>query len=300
MKSFSEMLKGNQHKIDKNKNGKVDAHDFKLLRKMKKEEVAVEEETCGCPKCVGEMEEQAPVAPVPDRKYIKGTPEYKKYMATKKPRTGMPTNEEAELDEVAQATGDLKDACWKGYTAVGMKMKNGKKVPNCVPVKEEEELDEKMDVSKADMGTVIKDFQKSDAPQFAGKSKEKRRQMAIAAKLQADRMKKEGVEMKSYKQFMEDLLGKLPGETEVNEEVEQIDELDMNLLKSMQKHAKANPRPKSSSDDAIDPKTGRLKPYGYRGKSEYEKSETGDDDEPKKRGRKTGVSVGSYKRRQPK
>ena len=29
----SEELKGDQHKIDKNKNGKVDAHDFKLLRK---------------------------------------------------------------------------------------------------------------------------------------------------------------------------------------------------------------------------------------------------------------------------
>ena len=28
-----EELKGNQHKIDKNKNGKIDAHDFKLLRK---------------------------------------------------------------------------------------------------------------------------------------------------------------------------------------------------------------------------------------------------------------------------
>ena len=44
--------------------------------------------------------------------------------------------------EVKKATGDLKDACWKGYTAVGMKMKNGKKVPNCVPesVKEQFEL----------------------------------------------------------------------------------------------------------------------------------------------------------------
>jgi hypothetical protein len=29
-------------------------------------------------------------------------------------------------------------ACWKGYTAVGMKNKNGRKVPNCVPVSEEE------------------------------------------------------------------------------------------------------------------------------------------------------------------
>lgn len=37
-----EQLKGNQHKIDANKNGKIDAHDFKLLRgkkDMKKEEV---------------------------------------------------------------------------------------------------------------------------------------------------------------------------------------------------------------------------------------------------------------------
>lgn len=40
-------------------------------------------------------------------------------------------------EEVKPPTGDLKDACWKGYTAVGMKMKNGRKVPNCVPVKEE-------------------------------------------------------------------------------------------------------------------------------------------------------------------
>ena len=38
--------------------------------------------------------------------------------------------------------GTLKDACWAGYEAIGMKDKNGKKVPNCVPVKEEEELDE--------------------------------------------------------------------------------------------------------------------------------------------------------------
>jgi hypothetical protein len=30
---IDEALKGDQHKIDKNKNGKVDAHDFKLLRK---------------------------------------------------------------------------------------------------------------------------------------------------------------------------------------------------------------------------------------------------------------------------
>jgi len=39
----NEELKGNQHKIDANKNGKVDAHDFKLLRAGKKPDVKKEE-----------------------------------------------------------------------------------------------------------------------------------------------------------------------------------------------------------------------------------------------------------------
>jgi hypothetical protein len=34
-----------------------------------------------------------------------------------------------------KATGDLKNACWKGYTAVGLKKKGGRTVPNCVPIK---------------------------------------------------------------------------------------------------------------------------------------------------------------------
>ena len=29
----------------------------------------------------------------------------------------------------------MTNPCWDGYTQVGMKMKNGKKVPNCVPEK---------------------------------------------------------------------------------------------------------------------------------------------------------------------
>ena len=39
------------------------------------------------------------------------------------------------------------------------------------------------DIDKMSMGDTIKDFYKSDAPQFKGKSKKKRREMAIAAKL---------------------------------------------------------------------------------------------------------------------
>lgn len=52
---------------------------------------------------------------------------------------------------------------------------------------EEYEIDEKLNLKTAEMGEVIKDFQKSDAPQFKGRTKEERRQMAIAAKLTAER-----------------------------------------------------------------------------------------------------------------
>ena len=68
----------------------------------------------------------------------------------------------------------------------------GKRYPNCVKKKtksEEVEFQEKLDLKKADMGDVVKDFYKSDAPQFKGRSKEKRREMAIAAKLTAERGK---------------------------------------------------------------------------------------------------------------
>jgi hypothetical protein len=48
-------------------------------------------------------------------------------------------------------------------------------------------LGEKLDMDKASMGDVITDFKDSNAPQFKGKSQDKRRVMAIAAKLTAER-----------------------------------------------------------------------------------------------------------------
>jgi len=45
---------------------------------------------------------------------------------------------EGENDQV-----DGGDPCWPGYEMVGMKNKNGKQVPNCVPVKEETALQER-------------------------------------------------------------------------------------------------------------------------------------------------------------
>jgi len=269
-------LTDKQKKIDKNHNGKLDAQDFKMLRK----------EDAKCPECgkpmskcdCDHMSEQSPVAPTLDRKYIKGTPENKAHKEKNKPINGHPTNkmkEEVELDEAFingreyashglmhpdHAKMDIHQpanrevdfyASKTGNKMQGKVMKNdGKQVhiqahkelgdgklhkfkvtPHLPKTTNEEaygnarkamqkkmkeefnieiteeqaadlcdiaSLDEKMDMSKADMGDVIKDFKNSDAPQFAGKSDEKRRQMAIAAKLQADRGGK-----KSYREFVE-------------------------------------------------------------------------------------------------
>ena len=65
--------------------------------------------------------------------------------------------------------------------------KKNKNVVGLVTKEEAEQVDEKLNMKKEKMGDVIKDFYKSDAPQFKGKSKEKRREMAIAAKLTAER-----------------------------------------------------------------------------------------------------------------
>ena len=78
-----------------------------------------------------------------------------------------------------------EDPCWKGYEMVGTKKKGGKEVPNCVP-KEEYQLDEKI-TAKTDMGTAIRDFEKSQSPQLAGRTKAERRKAAIAAVLTARR-----------------------------------------------------------------------------------------------------------------
>ena len=53
-----------------------------------------------------------------------------------------PENEEDEEDEDYESDNEEEDkwdnlqkACWSGYKQVGMKNKNGRQVPNCVPIK---------------------------------------------------------------------------------------------------------------------------------------------------------------------
>ena len=195
-----EELKGNQHKIDANKNGKVDAHDFKLLRSKKK----VAEEA-------GYLEKDLKKRKVNNDKAIKDMKKMGPPM--RNPHFG---EEVEQIDELSPATlgsyiKKAKTQMSRSDTVAGRlageRMKGGKpsaqerkhserankryfgidKAVDRLAKEEVEQVDEKINLKKASMGTVVKDFQKSDAPQFKGKSQEKRRVMAIAAKLTAER-----------------------------------------------------------------------------------------------------------------
>lgn len=76
---------------------------------------------------------------------------------------------------------DSKEAAAKAGDKVYLHPKTGRKL--YAIGKSSMRVHEGINVNKASMGDVIDDFQQSDAPQFKGKSKAKRRQMAIAAKL---------------------------------------------------------------------------------------------------------------------
>lgn len=41
------------------------------------------------------------------------------------------------------ASKSKSDPCWAGYEKIGMKMKNGKSVPNCVPEKKKKTASKK-------------------------------------------------------------------------------------------------------------------------------------------------------------
>ena len=83
-----------------------------------------------------------------------------------------------------------------------------------------EEVKESIDIKKADMGEVIKDFRKSDAPQFKGKSKKKKQEMAVAAKLQAEEPKK--VQKEQYTSYEERLMGTVAHQISKNAKSENL------------------------------------------------------------------------------
>ena len=129
-KIMGEQLKGNQHKIDANKNGKVDAHDFKLLRagkkpEMKKEEVEQLDEVGDTPagrKALGSYVNKAIDDKTKDR--TKGLRKatsrmYKDNYYGKKTNEEVEATEQEQLNEAFPTVADAKKRMDAGKTEHG-------------------------------------------------------------------------------------------------------------------------------------------------------------------------------------
>ena len=122
-----EQLKGNQHKIDANKNGKVDAHDFKLLRAkkdMKKEEVEQLDEVGDSPagrKALGSYVTKAIADKSKDRTkgLRKATSRMYKDDYYGKKNEEVEATEQEQLNEAFPTVADAKKRMDAGKTATG-------------------------------------------------------------------------------------------------------------------------------------------------------------------------------------
>jgi hypothetical protein len=78
----------------------------------------------------------------------------------------------AGLGFAEDAREELKKACWKGYEAIGVKQKNGRTVPNCVPVKKKKGTS---DHNEGDVATA--EMTPNYLPKEPGEGDEKNPQM---------------------------------------------------------------------------------------------------------------------------
>lgn len=190
----------------------------------------------------------------------------------------------AQKEDISIDEEGLKDTCWKGYEAIGTKKKNGREVPNCVPVKESDAKWEKSmekqkhdnitDKDKSTLGKVadlmakekakreldlklarakngqraakaLGEAQEKDDPPFTPDPPKKNPSAkagkyglghSIAKHLARQAMKKLAKEEDTNENFASDAQRKAvwasKNEKGVKEEVEQIDEISKDTLRS--------------------------------------------------------------------
>jgi hypothetical protein len=212
-----EALKGDQHKIDKNKNGKVDAHDFKLLRKEEAKKPASPFDWKNTPRQTAEKGEKTGHTA---KKISTGTVYTKKY-----------TKEEASQ---AEFNAEIKKAQDKSTGKV--KAEVAKPAVQAVQNEQVEQLDE---LSKKTLGSYVKKASHDVAHkgaltrQFANDS--------AAAKKDSNYWDAKKADDKSNKMFAKswkrrENMGKAVDRL-AKEEYEQLDELSKSTLKSYKKKA---------------------------------------------------------------
>lgn len=136
------------------------------------------------------------------------------------------------LEEADKMRGE--DPCWAGYEMVGMKMKNGRKVPNCVP--KAKSKNEEVEIAEAKVGdTVSFHHELKSAPGS------KVKKSGTVEKVDGDVVHvkvKDKYGVKRHQIKMGDL---------VKEDTEQIDELNKDTLYSYSKKADADIEKKHKS-----------------------------------------------------
>jgi hypothetical protein len=223
-KMKAEELKGKQHKLDVDKDGKIEGEDLAKLRAKKEEVEHVEEamQKSDVPAYLRKEKGEKPLT-VAD---VKGA---RKDSISHKDNLAKARNEEVEqLDELSPGTlksyvkgakddvaahkdqkssamdqGDHKTASDSAAAIAkrqaGMKTAKAKLNKEDLDIFSESEIDSLInEVLKAsdDAGKWISDFIKSDDPRFSGDSKEQRKKRALAAYYAAQ--KKESVEYDSF------------------------------------------------------------------------------------------------------
>jgi len=116
----------------------------------------------------------------------------------------------APSGKVVYSSNDKKEAeewAVKNHDAL---MKEEVEIDEMPNRKYREEVEEGIDIQKADMKDVIKDFQTSDAPQFKGKSDKKKKEMAIAAKLSKEENEDDDPVGKKKKKSNKDVINLKP------------------------------------------------------------------------------------------
>lgn len=149
------------------------------------------------------------------------------------------------------------DPCWKGYVQVGTKMKNGKEVPNCVPIDKAETEKEKQGITEK---SVSKAQQKLMGMAYAVKKGEMDRDEASEEVLRlADTMS-----MSDLKDYAETDRGGLPGKknesldestsTELMAAYENLSDVDLpySVMNSLKRGEMPDPEDVDEIDNDID------------------------------------------------
>lgn len=138
-----------------------------------------------------DLSEQAPVAPTVDRKYIKGTPEWKAQKEKSKPRTGHPTNVKEEAEQIDELN---KDTLKSYVNKVAADSQKHKKDPT-------KRSPEKADKSVTGFAKAFNRLNKEEAEQIDELSNDKLDQYKKAAGEDASKQDKAGNFEKGHKRF---------------------------------------------------------------------------------------------------